>query len=154
LKWMLTMFSSVPHCGGVGKGEHADELLPRGRWRRSCDTSIRATSSAAFACLPTILAYWWPSSSPATIPGVLATSRRRPCAEFVAAVPVFSPTSGVVPVAGEDGRTLCFVHIGGDTGRDGVFQILSKVFNVNSRVLFAFSYFCWVLAVIIPVPLN
>jgi hypothetical protein len=33
---------------------------------------------------------------------------------------VFSVTSGVVPAADEDGRTLCFMYIGSDKGPDGI----------------------------------
>jgi hypothetical protein len=150
---LATVFS-VSHHGGVEKRRHGADLWLQIQWCWSSDTKFRASFSVAIACLPTQLAFWWPSYSPAASPGVSATSRWRPSAEFDAAFSVFPEPSGSVPGADEDGRSLCFICISGDRGPDGFLQLLCRVFYVKCRDLSIFMCLCKVLTTNVPAPLN
>lgn len=147
------MFFSASLHGGVGEREYLAELRLGNRRRWSSDTADGVPSSTTDDCLPTQLALWWPSPLRAVVPGVCSTSRWRLLAEYEAATLFFSEPSGDVPGAGEDGCTLHSWCDGSHRGPDCRFQLLSKVFSVNSRDLFAFYYFCKVLTINVPVPL-
>jgi hypothetical protein len=106
---------------------------PRIRQNWSRDTNGKATISAAVDCQPTQMALRWPISSPAKVSGDSSTSRWRPSVEHMAEFIVLSESSGQVPDAVEDDRSLCSWCCGGDRGPDRVFSIKFRVLLVISR---------------------
>lgn len=128
----VVLRSSPSRYGGGEKKNWGTALFPGDQLCWSSDTANPwRTISAAFNCLPTLIAIRW-LPKPVMKTGD-STSRWRPD-EGLTATPFFSPVpSGIVPGAGDEGRCTDPLCAGGREGLDCFFLILFSVRFLKSR---------------------